>query len=292
VLRQYADCTEEPGGVLATDPVEWAVKIYSRQELGQLEEPVRSDTPLLEQIRNLRPVKAGEGTDWVEAKLGWRYAHSLAIGKPTKLSVTEIKRRFEMLAETDGHRPFEQPPIITRPRFIQASGKLSAAELGILMHTVMQQADFTGDVSESGMVSQVQTMTAKELLLPEQAAAVDTGAAAAFFATDIGQRMIRSPQVRRELPFSLMLPAERFYADLAGSKEAVFVQGVIDVLFDEPDGLVLLDYKTDRVANSAELAERYATQLTIYAEAVETIFKKPVKEKYLYIFSTREAIRI
>lgn len=294
-IREYGGCCEEAGGPLAVDPSQWKITIIQQDELAQPAEEACTTAPLLAQVRQLEPVAAGESNGWVEKALGWQYPFAQAVGKPAKLSVTEIKRRFEVLAEDSyegGQQLFERPPVITRPRFMQEDEGLTAAELGTVMHTVMQHVNLSGDLSETGLVKQLQNMVAWEKLLPEQAAAVDIGAVAAFFAGSLGQRLCRSFQVRRELPFSLMLPAERFYPELYGSGEGIFVQGIIDVLFTEQDGLVLLDYKTDRVKSSAELIERYATQLNIYAEAVEEIFQQKVIEKYLYIFSTKESIKI
>ncbi len=40
-----------------------------------------------------------------------------------------------------------------------------------------------------------------------------------------------------------------------------WLQGIIDVFFVEEDGIVLLDYKTDRVQQAEELVKRYQAQL-------------------------------
>ena len=77
---------------------------------------------------------------------------------------------------------------------------------------------------------------------------------------------------------------------MRGTEEKIFIQGVVDCLFADGDGLVLVDYKTDRVKEGRELAGKYATQLRLYAQAVEAILQKPVKETYLYVFSTSEVI--
>ena len=62
------------------------------------------------------------------------------------------------------------------------------------------------------------------------------------------------------------------------------IQGVIDVFWEEEDGLVLLDYKTDRVSPSEipARAERYRTQLLAYAGALERIFGLPVQRCVLW----------
>ena len=54
----------------------------------------------------------------------------------------------------------------------------------------------------------------------------------------------------------------------------------------------LLDYKTDRVDSATRLRDMYKEQLDLYAEALERIFRLPVKEKYLYSFRLNQAIEV
>ena len=68
------------------------------------------------------------------------------------------------------------------------------------------------------------------------------------------------------------------------------MQGIIDVYFEETDGLTVLDYKTDRVKTADELKEKYHAQLDYYAEALEKLTGKPVKEKIIYSFTLGEEI--
>ena len=67
------------------------------------------------------------------------------------------------------------------------------------------------------------------------------------------------------------------------SGEQVLIQGIIDAYFEEEGDLVLVDYKTDKVheKNSRSLAEKYQVQLEYYAEALERLTGKKVKEKYI-----------
>jgi ATP-dependent helicase/nuclease subunit A len=74
--------------------------------------------------------------------------------------------------------------------------------------------------------------------------------------------------------------------------EEVLVQGVIDVYFEEEDGLVLMDYKTDRVSEAEELVKRYHTQLEYYAQALERLTHKKVKEKLIYSFALHKVIAV
>ena len=70
------------------------------------------------------------------------------------------------------------------------------------------------------------------------------------------------------------------------------VQGIIDLYFEEEDGIVLLDYKTDRVKTEEELAGRYEIQLDYYQEALERSLNKKVKERLLYSFALQKTIRV
>jgi ATP-dependent helicase/nuclease subunit A len=74
------------------------------------------------------------------------------------------------------------------------------------------------------------------------------------------------------------------------SEELVLVQGIIDLYFEEPDGLVLLDYKTDSVKTAGQLLDRYQTQMDLYARALAAATGKPVKEKIIYSFKLEEMI--
>ena len=89
------------------------------------------------------------------------------------------------------------------------------------------------------------------------------------------------------------IPASEIYQDWRDGDEALLVQGMIDCVLVESDGVILIDYKSDSIQHryaggfhEAEpiLKERYNTQLHIYSQAIERIWKQPVKQKYLYFF--------
>ena len=101
----------------------------------------------------------------------------------------------------------------------------------------------------------------------------------------------------REKPFVMGFTGKELAAfgfgdgeDSADDKELTLIQGIIDVFWIEEDGIVVLDYKTDRVKTEKELADRYASQLKLYGEALERIYNHGsertlrVKERLLYSF--------
>ena len=72
----------------------------------------------------------------------------------------------------------------------------------------------------------------------------------------------------------------------------MLIQGIIDVFFEEEDYIVVADYKTDRVETAEELIRRYQVQLDYYAQALERLTGKSVKEKLIYSFALSREIRL
>ena len=72
--------------------------------------------------------------------------------------------------------------------------------------------------------------------------------------------------------------------------EKVILQGIIDAFIMEEEGIILVDYKTDRVKDGAELRNRYQKQIDLYSEALEQILGKKVKRRVLYSFSLGEEV--
>lgn len=292
-LRKAAGWEADFSGTLANHPSQWKLELIPVAALQKRGEVENQERPFLEQVAQLQPVPAGEDLAWVRQTLGWQYGYKHMVDKPAKLSVTEIKRRFDLQNQEGAASLLSgRKSIYLRPRFVQEVQGLTGAETGVLMHSVLQHMKLQPFMNIEELDEQLEAMVRQEILLAEQVQQMDRQSLLRFFASDLGQRICRSAKVRRELPFSILLPAERFYQELQGSQEGIFVQGVIDVLFDEGEGLVLVDYKTDKGVTATELAERYQLQLALYAEAIETIYRRPVTEKYLYAFALGESIRL
>lgn len=115
-----------------------------------------------------------------------------------------------------------------------------------------------------------------------------------FVKSELGQRMKTadlSGLLFREQPFVISRSAAEI-DESWDENERVLVQGIIDAYFMENDEIVLVDYKTDYVRKGEEkkLVERYHTQLEDYAQALERMTGKQVKEKYIYSFTLKKAI--
>jgi len=127
---------------------------------------------------------------------------------------------------------------------------------------------------------------------------VDPRKIAAFCESELYARMRSARRLWREMPFSFSLPAEEVYADMPEGREAageaVLVQGVIDCLFEEEDGLVLVDYKTDAEKGRGweAAAGEHRFQIETYGAAIGRILGRPVKEGYVWFVEGGLAVRI
>jgi ATP-dependent helicase/nuclease subunit A len=277
----------------------------------------------MESVAQLEPVPLGpsESAEKVERALGWRDPNAQASALFSKTSVSELKRLADLRqsedeevqaalwlppedpgTESPGNRGLSRSGrepslhlLSRRPKFVEER-KMNAAERGTVYHAVMQHVPLVPDLTEETVRRTMDAMVERELLTAAQRAEVEPADVFAFFRGELGQRMLRASRVFREVPFSYGLRASEVYPDIdpAAGEETVLVQGVIDCLFEEGGALVLLDYKTDALYGDRleTLTKRYSVQLGLYARAIESIWKRPVTETYLYFFDGAHLIKL
>jgi len=71
------------------------------------------------------------------------------------------------------------------------------------------------------------------------------------------------------------------------------LEGFIDLLYEDDDGVAIVDYKTDSWNNVSELnakVEHYGGQMRAYARAVRESVDKPVNSAILLFLSRDEAV--
>ena len=99
------------------------------------------------------------------------------------------------------------------------------------------------------------------------------------------KRLFREMHFMRALPFRALFPDRK-------EEDEVLLQGIVDAFIVEDDGIILVDYKTDRVKSEEELRERYRKQIMLYSDALEAILGKRVKRRVLYSFYLAKEVEI
>ena len=195
--------------------------------------------------------------------------------RPLKTSVSEKKRSFE------DEVPYKVPALNDAPMFMKSDVPLTAAEVGTAVHKVLEKIDLYTLFDAQDMIVYLDKLCDNRILTVQERQAIDVNKILAYLNSDLVKRMRNSHRIRRETPFVIKV-------------EDQLVQGIIDLYFEEADGLVLVDYKTDRQMGTSPLAmaQKYATQLSIYENALVKLTRKVVKEKYIYFIDSNQMVQI
>lgn len=230
----------------------------------------------------------------LEQQFAYRYPYEGEEQLKLKFTVSELKKRAaNQELEEAGEFLVEEADVIPLiPKFLQEEEELKGATRGSAYHRLLELIDFAQDYEEESLSKAVQEFCREGKLSDEAAACIRLDDILHFLSCDSGRRMQRAARdgkLYKEQPFVFGVDACELYPETE-AEELVLIQGIIDVYFEEEDGLTVLDYKTDRVSAGQELVDKYQEQLHLYGRALEQMTGKPVKEKIIYSFTLRQEI--
>jgi len=264
LLRNLADVS---GEIVVPDEGHWSFSVTRPQESEPAEEKTEPEKRSAAEPDALRLAK-------LESDLNYTYPYSAIDGMCAKVAASELAAgKFSARYAAS-----------SRPAFL-GEGGLTPAERGTALHAYLQFADYRR--ASADPERELTRLVEEKFLTSWQARAVDLGAVGTFFQSGLAKRMLASVRVKREFRFSVEIPAGEIRAGLAGetAAEPVILQGAADCVFEEADGLVIVDYKTDRMRDPAGLWARYREQLGWYRRALEICTGKKVKQCLLYSFA-------
>ena len=226
--------------------------------------------------------------------------------KAASISVTEIKKRQEEYEEQeDSLGLYKHKTTLKKPKFLsesQKSEKITGARRGTIVHLIMEVLDFEKVNTESEIKAQIQDLVKRRIITEKESQVLSPRKIMRFFKSPIAKRMLSSKFVKREQKIYTQIKMNDIYLNDEIFKnnretyenESVMLRGVIDLYFEEDDGLVILDYKTDFVDenNKKEIIHKYKKQIEIYADVLSKLTGKKVKEKYLYLFGIDEQVKV
>ena len=234
-----------------------------------------------------KPAKASKKLlEKINASLNFQYPDINAAKTLAKISVTQYTHADDEFAQTNYTNAFtRQPAVLETETKTQTPQRL----VGTATHLVMETIDITKPVTEETIKSAITQLN----LTDELAKKIDAKKILTFFQTDIGKQTTDpNNTVHREWPFIIAIPS----ADLTEkpTEETVIVQGIVDMIIETPDDLIIVDFKTDRItaAQTNERAKLYAKQLNLYAKAAAQILNKNVAHKYLYFTTPAKTVKI
>ena len=310
----------------------FSIKLYEQKELERLSgyvlklklgksrrfaptagksQPKRAESKLLSQVKK---------------SLAWRYGFGDAPLLPAKTSVTAITHRNDEYLKIDYSRALERrPSAVTAAEggtLKQSLGVVSVSTsklhfvplegttrrlIGTATHLVISRLDFARPVNKEAIEKVIDKLLAEGAITETVAEHIDTKSIITFSQSELGRIALDSENtVFREWPFTYALPASFVARDSSldaritshqspiTDDEVVIIQGIIDILVRTPDGLLVIDFKTDRITAEevSGRAELYRRQLDLYGRAASAILKSKILAKWLYFLTPATEFQI
>ncbi len=208
-----------------------------------------------------------EQKEEVNKKLTWKYKYIESTKIEGKTSVSAIAKYGEKSIQ-----------IVEKPKFMQNIEILNKAEIGTLMHLILQKLDFRENYNEKTLNDLIQKLIYLNIVTEKQSQYIDKKRLLEFTKTELFKEIQNAKEIYKEQPFHMSVIDEN-------TKESILIQGIIDLYYiNQNNEIVLVDYKTDYVEknNEQELIEKYKPQLKIYKKAIEEALNKNVEKVYIY----------
>ncbi len=214
---------------------------------------------------------------------GRPYRHEAATRQAAKTSVTALRQKYGGDEET------------ARPA-VRFRTEKNGAERGRAIHTFLEHFELATAHDESLLRLEADRLVQTGFLTADQREHLDFESITSFWSSPTGRELLRQrAHLQRELPFTFR--ATRGDFALAGMNGRVFVpddefiviQGVADLVLLGPAEIWLIDFKSDRLEKSelTEGADRYKSQVLLYAMALSAIYRRPVTRKGIFFLNAR-----
>ena len=182
--------------------------------------------------------------------------------------------------EEAAHRPFvPRKATALGTDAVPIPGSGFGRDFGAFVHKLLEWIPFEG--MEGAEVARMARALAPSYRLSDREADRAAEHVRRVLQMPLLARARKARRVWREIPL--------FFPD-----DEVLVEGVVDLVFEEEDGLVVVDYKTEGMAPGEEIlrAERHTTQLRAYHRGLRDALARTVKERFVVFTSVGRAVPV
>jgi ATP-dependent helicase/nuclease subunit A len=287
------ECFGTPFKSKAVDDRLFTAHLYDQDQLNRLSDVVqklRNTKRRKTTVKPKSPAKTSELFNKVKDALTWRYQFGDAPLINSKRSVTALTHSEDEFSSYDYSQALAK-----QPKSISAAVPFDARLIGTATHLVIANLDLAQSINKTTIENTIQQLIKQDSLTESLAPHIDTDSIISFFNSDLGKLALNNKEnTYREWPFTFALPASQLPHAPSDIDDHIIIQGIIDMFISTPDGLVVIDFKTDsitaeQIKNSATF---YRPQLLLYAKAAENILNKKIAATYLYFLSPRCTVKI
>ncbi len=222
------------------------------------------------------------------------YAFEALTTVPATSSVTRLTKDDRLApagATAMRERTVAFDRVLRMPTCIAGDVALTAADVGSVTHIVLQRLDLSRMCDDADVEAQIQSIVQRRFLTDKQANAVDRAAIRWWLGTPLAQRLCARPRdVLSELELTYMQRAP----GAVDPDDNIMIRGRLDAVLMEDDGLVVIDYKTDRVTAETVNARAafYRPQVDAYRAQLAIVTRQRVKSAYLVFLAARQVIEV
>jgi ATP-dependent helicase/nuclease subunit A len=241
----------------------------------------------------------------INKSLSWRYGFGNAPIQPAKQSVTALTHHSDEFVKIDYSAALQRQPKAVMVAQIEPAETVEAWLIGTATHLVISQLDLARPVTVEAIEKMKEKLLADGAISSAVAGHIGTQSILNFFQSKLGQ-MVLDPEnnVSREWPYTYAMPVvarasspwstARMAVPLSTSDEIIVVQGIIDMLVKTPRGLLVIDFKTDRITAGevTQHAEFYRYQLDLYGRAASAILNTEILAEWLYFLTPSCAVEV
>ena len=281
--------------------------IYKKKEL--LTKFKKVDNEEIDVFKELEEKAKAYNNDLSDIKkiLEYKYKNILDTTIPTKTSVTALKELSNKndYEEKNNNVKIENKEIeekeeqkeisFKEPNFLKngKEEKITASKKGSLIHLCLQKLDINIDYDLAKITNLLDELEMKKIITSKEKEVINVNKILEFTKSKIWKELKTAKKIEKEKPFYINIKAKDIYNK--ETDENILVQGIIDLYYiDKDNNINLVDYKTDYIenGNEIELVNRYKEQLYLYKKALEQVYKKEVKNTYIYSVYLNKEIQI
>ena len=287
--------------------------VYNKKEIMKnMQEEEERETDVLSAIKEKTLEKDGQISEDIISKLKWKYKYLASSEIPTKTSVSKLKQMEEGLdiddlideakkkmklynnteaqSANEEHVDAKEENLNTartlngKPKFLENTQRLSAAEKGTLIHLCVQKLDEKRNYTSADIKEFVDDLYRRNIISQNELKNINTEILYKYTQSSLFKELKEAKEIHKEEPFYINLSAKDIF-DEAADNEMILVQGIIDLYYIDKNGnLILVDYKTDYVpdGNLSKLEEKYKIQLELYKNALEGALGRKVDKAMIW----------
>ena len=238
------------------------------------------------------PVCAAVEVDQVLSRLEYAYPQLAAASIKASAAASGFDGDQDFLRDSQVHAPSVAEEDFTVPPSKYESPAPGPLHRGTVTHRFLQHLDLNRATESGGVARELERMVAERIIESEDNVLIDQTSVEWFASTPLADLMRSAGNTyRREFMFTSAESLGDFdHTVQMSGEDYVLVRGIVDGILPVAGGIEIVDFKTDAVdaGQVAQRAERYRSQMVLYAKAMARLWRAPVRACWLVFLAARQ----